>query len=400
MKLVHDFWDIDGSFSDSRSKTSSCVESSCESPGSELLIEKDVGGSNRVCGGEVSHDQRDNGCAMKDRVNQSVHERGAKSPSNKRQLLRKVEGGKRLLPSFRMLAGQSSHAKGSKMSRHEGLSAQSLHRPTTPKPFSKEYLGQSLHRLGLARSASLSGSSKSRVKKPKDLSSNDDSSHSFDHSFNTITKVGVVNYFERLCWVCEQIRYPFEMADIVGSLLGLDGANSSTVGIEGQIPTLDEISQFLALVLIFVANCAEADLLVLTIDDFQYVDNFSWEVLQSVCQESKAFLICPARSHDKQVLRRRSAAAAHSILEISLAPMTFADIREVTAATLRVRADSISDSFCSDVFQRTAGLPIYVVQALEAVNRKKTATLDENGELQWTSEGLKEKVCDLDYLRS
>jgi hypothetical protein len=367
---------------------------------------KDEGTATGSSGGKLSRDQWGNVCIMKDRVGQSMRGLSSISPMNKRQLLRKAEGGKKLLPSFRMLAGKTNHANESKTSKREGLGTQSFHRPTTPKPYGKESLGQSLHRLSLARSASLSGSTKfqstklNSVKQQKDRSSNDDSSHSFDHSFHTLTKVGVVNYFEMLCRACEQIRYPFEMADIVGSLLGLDGANPSTVGIEGQIPTLDEISQFLALVLIFVANCADADLLVLVIGDFQFVDKLSWDVLQIVCQRSKVFLICSARSHDKQVLRRISAAVAHNIIEISLAPMTFADIREVAAAVLRVRGDSICDSFCSDIFQQTAGLPVYVVQAVEAVNRKKMAALDKNGVLQWTAEGLKEKVCDLSPLHS
>ena len=49
-----------------------------------------------------------------------------------------------------------------------------------------------------------------------------------------------VPYFEKLCWVCEELDYPFEYADIVGSqFLGLDAAHPVThVNGHGTLPHL------------------------------------------------------------------------------------------------------------------------------------------------------------------
>jgi hypothetical protein len=52
---------------------------------------------------------------------------------------------------------------------------------------------------------------------------------------------------------------------------------------------------------------------------------------------------------------------------------------------------AIPDALCTDIFQRTGGLPVYVVQLLENIKRKKTVEL-EGGILKWNAEGLKEKV--------
>lgn len=353
-------------------------------------------------------DQWGDVCAMKAKVSQSMRELvpKLKSPSNMRQLLRKTEAGKKFLPSSNMLS-LSTHIRDGKTTKRDPLTAQSLHRrPLTPKPTAKESLGQSLHRLSMARSASLSDSP-ARTQSMMKLSNNkqrsnrvagDDSSHaSYDPSLHTLTKGGAVPYFEKLCWVCEQIQYPFEYADIVGSqFLGLDGANPVT-HVDGHIPTMEELSEFLALVVICLANYA--DLVVVVLDDFQWVDAFSWKVFQLLSKKwNKLLLLCAARSHDKQALRRLSAAASgqsytqQNMIEISLAPLDFPEIRTLIAKVLQHKESAVSDSFCSDIFQRTGGLPVYVVQALENIKRKKTVELDKNELLQWTAEGLKEKV--------
>jgi len=226
----------------------------------------------------------------------------------------------------------------------------------------------------------------------------DDSSYtSYDtETVQTKTNMAHVPYFEKLCWVCEQLDYPYEYADIVGSqFLGLEGASPVT-HVEGHIPTMDELSEFLALAFIFIADYA--DLTVVVLDDFQWVDAFSWKIFQVLCKRGdRILLICATRSHDKQALRRLSMAAGQNdlhnhMVEISLGPLDFNEIRDLIAKVLRQKEDAVSDALCTDIFQRTGGLPVYVVQVLENIRKKKSLELDANGILQWTEEGLKEKV--------
>jgi hypothetical protein len=205
---------------------------------------------------------------------------------------------------------------------------------------------------------------------------------------------GPVPYFEKLCLVCEELDYPYEYADIVGSqFLGLDGASPVT-HVDGHVPTMDELIEFLAVALICIADYA--DISVILIDDFQWVDSYSWKIFRALCKRGKKLLImCAMRSHDKQALRRLSTAVTqHSQLqsiEVSLGPLDISDIRSLMANVLVHSEKAIPDALCTDIFQRTGGLPVYVVQHLENIKRNKTVEL-EDGILKWNADGLKEKV--------
>ena len=205
-----------------------------------------------------------------------------------------------------------------------------------------------------------------------------------------------VPYFEKLCWACEQLDYPYEFADIVGNqFLGFESASPIT-HVDGHVPTMEELVEFLALAFICIADFAE--LTTIFLDDFQWVDSFSWKIFRVACKRvGKILLICATRSHDKQALRRIASAGTldgelqSQIIEISLGSLDFADIRELMSRVLVHKKSSISESLCTDIFQRTGGLPVYVVELLENIRRKKTLHLVD-GVLQWTKQGLKQKV--------
>jgi hypothetical protein len=204
------------------------------------------------------------------------------------------------------------------------------------------------------------------------------------------------NYFEKLCWACDQINYPFEYADIVGSqFLGFENATPVT-HVDGHVPTMDELVEFLALVFIVLTD--HADLVTIFLDDFHWVDGFSWKIFRVLCKKAnKLILLSATRSHDKQALRRMSSAATQEpqlqsqMIEISLGPLDFSEIRELMAVVLDHKKSTIPDALCTDIFQRTGGLPVYVVQVLENIKRNQTVELVD-GVLKWTTEGLVEKV--------
>lgn len=339
-----------------------------------------------------------------------------------------------------LLDAASQHAKqtpGSQKARMIGIShslhgtlSQSLHgvlnqsahgdtkTAKIPKPNRRESdaLSQSVHRIAAAtdhaRRTSLkpgcspcqspTKSHSMRLVRPKTPGSGtrpqlirDDSSASMDTATD-VRQTSNVAYFEKLCWACEKLDYPYEYADIVGSqFLGFESASPIT-HIDGHIPSMEELVEFLALAFICIADYA--DLTAILLDDFQWVDSFSWKIFQVACKRvGKILLICATRSHDKQALRRITSAGIpdgplqSQIIEISLGPLDFADIRELMSRVLVHKKSAIPDSLCTDIFQRTGGLPVYVVQLLENIRRKKTLLL-VNGVLQWTAEGLKQKV--------
>jgi hypothetical protein len=281
------------------------------------------------------------------------------------------------------------------------------HQVSTTRPLDKVEslpLGASLHRLK-SRSMSVKGKARqpsvvSRRSKVGASLRDDASLVSMDTSVATGTlRAGGDDapYFEKLCWVCEQLDYPYEYADIVGSqFLGLDSASPVT-HVDGHVPTMAELVEFLALA--FICIVENADLTVVLLDDFQWVDSFSWKIFRTLCNKGKKLLVmCATRSHDKQALRRLSAAASgqdqmvSQMIEVSLGPLDFNEIRELIARVLGHDEWTVGDTVCSDIFQRTGGLPVYVIQVLENIKRKKTLELDDRGMIQWTAEGLEEQV--------
>jgi predicted ATPase len=163
---------------------------------------------------------------------------------------------------------------------------------------------------------------------------------------------------------------------------------------------MDELVEFLALAFICLAEFA--DLTVVLIDDFQWVDSFSWKIFRVLVKRGKKLLLlCAMRSHDKQAMRRLSTAATKQVelqnhmVEISLLPLDVPDIKVLMSRVLGYNKKLVPDSLCVDVFQRSGGLPVYVVQMLEDMKRRKTVEIGEKGVLEWTALGLKEKVRDV-----
>ena len=102
-------------------------------------------------------------------------------------------------------------------------------------------------------------------------------------------------------------------------------------------------------------------------------------------------LICAMRSHDKQALRRLSTAITQShmqsqMIEISLGPLDLLEIREMIAKVLGYGEDAVDESLCSDIYQKTGGLPVYVAELLDNIKRNKTVAIDDSGTLRWTAQ--------------
>jgi hypothetical protein len=249
-------------------------------------------------------------------------------------------------------------------------------------------LSQSVHRRSLVVPDYGRSLPKESVHSALDDSSNE--------SVQSQRQSSMVPFFEKLCQICEELEYPFEYADIVGSqFLGFECASPIT-HVDGHVPTLDELVEFLSLA--FISMVSFSQITTIFLDDFQWVDGFSWRVFRDICSRSgKILLICATRSHDKQALRRISSAVTpdtqqqSQMIEVSLGPFDFIDIRELMANVLQHDQSTISDNLCSDIFQRTGGLPVFVIQLLENIKRMRTLELVE-GTLQWTAEGLKQKV--------
>jgi hypothetical protein len=216
----------------------------------------------------------------------------------------------------------------------------------------------------------------------------------------------IVPYFEKLCWVCEELDYPYEYADIVGAqLLRIEGASPTVTQVDGHIPTVDEVVDFLTLAYLKITQFS--DLSLVFFDDFQWIDALTWKIIRSLCQKSdNLLLICAMRSHDKQAFRRMSDVQAwhekmeSRIIEISLGPLELSEVKELIGMVLGYEESCIDETLSTDVYNRTGGLPIYATQLLESIKRSDSVSLDELGMLQWTDAAKNEKVSTCETTKS
>lgn len=250
--------------------------------------------------------------------------------------------------SARTLLTSSSHLRNAGGGRKPDILGQSLHRATlVPEPLRAIKSGTPAQNESLRAIRSKGPMVSPRRHSSKKLLGDDSSTGSLDASV-VLRHTSAVHYFEKLCEACEALDYPYEYADIVGSqFLGFECATAIT-HIDGHVPTMDELVEFLSLVLIWIAH--HSDLLTIFLDDFQWVDAFSWKVFRAVCKKSNStLLICSTRSHDKQALRRMSTVFSHdeanqaSSVEITLNPLDFSDIRELVSLVLGHTMSMISD---------------------------------------------------------
>jgi predicted ATPase len=148
----------------------------------------------------------------------------------------------------------------------------------------------------------------------------------------------------------------------------------------GKVPPIAELVDFVAQS--FIKITGFADLVVVFIDDFQWVDSFTWKVIRALGQSGKKMvLICAVRSHDKQAMRRIST-AVNFRLEITLGPLDLPDIKQLALSVLRCKESTIDYHLCTDVYEMTGGLPVFVIELLEDIKRNQTATMNEEGKLR------------------
>ena len=190
----------------------------------------------------------------------------------------------------------------------------------------------------------------------------------------------VATYFNKLYLACEGIGYPHEYADLVGTqFLGLQSAHPVT-HINGQVPAVSDLVEFVAQA--FMKITEDTDLVLVFVDDFQWIDSMTWKVIRALGQSgTNMLLICAMRSHDKQAMRRM-ATAVNFRMEITLSPLNPLEIGELTCNVLGFAQTAIDDSVCTEIYNKTAGLPVYVMELLEGIKRNKTFYEDKDGKIK------------------
>jgi predicted ATPase len=176
----------------------------------------------------------------------------------------------------------------------------------------------------------------------------------------------------RFRYLCDELNAPPDFADVVGRrLLGIrdKGLGSSTTG---GTPDLDLIVSFL--VNAFIRCTEHSDLVLLSLDDVQELDEMSFKVVQGIFERGQNVLIlCGSRPPSSYQLAidpsfwtalHGSFSDMKRFVEIDLPPLTECEVRDFIAVSLDLAPCEINDKFSQSIFTVTGGMPHFLSECI------------------------------------
>ncbi len=191
----------------------------------------------------------------------------------------------------------------------------------------------------------------------------------------------------RFRFICRELNAPPEFVELVGKrFLGIRDGNDSTTQYHTTTPQIEKIVNFMADAFIRCTN--HANLVLLALDDVQWMDELSWKVVQAIFERANNVLtLCGSRPLSSKLTmdpiffsdlqgRFQKEGRYH---EISLAPFDESEVKEMIAETLIIRLDEVDASFSHNIFTTSGGMPHYLSFIIDAIKRNNLAVRLENG---------------------
>jgi hypothetical protein len=205
-------------------------------------------------------------------------------------------------------------------------------------------------------------------------------------SLNTQSSQGSTE-MTRFRFICRELNAPPEFVELVGKrFLGIRDENDLSTQYHSTTPQIEKIVDFMADA--FIRCTRHANLVLLALDDVQWMDELSWKVVQTIFERAKNVLtLCGSRSPSSKLTmnpiffsdlqgRFQEDERYH---EISLAPFNESEVKEIIAETLRIRLDEVDASFSRNIFTTSGGMPHYLSFIIDAIKRNNLTVRLENG---------------------
>lgn len=188
--------------------------------------------------------------------------------------------------------------------------------------------------------------------------------------------------------ICRKLNAPPEMIEVVGRrFLGLRERNKHEMSPSLESLDMQRILDFLADVFIRCIN--HADLVLLALDDVQWMDEMSWKVIEIIFSRTKNVLIlCGSRPTSSNQLTVDPRFCSDLLgpyrkdgrySELSLVPFTEIEVKQMIADTLEFETNEIDDSFSRSLFNTSGGMPHYLSYALDSIKRSNYTVRLETG---------------------
>jgi predicted ATPase len=149
---------------------------------------------------------------------------------------------------------------------------------------------------------------------------------------------------------------------------------------------IENIVEFMANA--FIRCTMHADLVLLSLDDVQWMDESSWKVVQRIFERASNLLIFSGSRMPStnltldptflsDLLTQHQAAGRY--YEMSLPPFNEAEVKEFIACALNSSTDDVDDSFSNSVWTTSGGMPLYLSHVLDAIQRNNLTVRLDNG---------------------
>lgn len=196
-------------------------------------------------------------------------------------------------------------------------------------------------------------------------------------SQNSSIALSLAKSEELLKVLCRELNTPSGFVDhLMHNLSGKSGGNPVAAG---KAPSMKAMVSFMSRA--FRRCTQETKLVVVALDDVQYVDEMTWKVLRQVFESCEnVLLICAfdlSRSRDLKVepefwriLKTKYRPAGHFV-PMELAGLGKEEITVMTMKTLGLQREDISEDLLDEVHIQSGGMPHFANEFLELVKRRQ-----------------------------
>lgn len=216
----------------------------------------------------------------------------------------------------------------------------------------------------------------------------------FNMSSQSISSRGSVKSTEwtRFRFICQDLNVHPDLMELVGKrFLGISNRSKNESDAQLQLePTstvqIENIVEFMANA--FIRCTTLADLVILSLDDVQWMDESSWKVVQRIFERASNLLTLSGSrlpstnlAMDPTFLSdlHTQHQTAGRYYEMSLPPLNEAAVKEFIAVTLNSSRDEVDDSFSNSVWTTSGGMPLYLSHVLDAIHRNNLTVRLANG---------------------
>ncbi len=190
----------------------------------------------------------------------------------------------------------------------------------------------------------------------------------------------------RFRFICRELNASPDFMELIGKrFLGIRDGNDSTTQSDSSTPQIQSIVNFMADA--FIRCTKHANLVLLALDDVQWMDELSWKVVQKILEAQNVLIICSSRLPLSKLtmdpiffsdLQDRFQKDGR-YLEIPLTPFDESEVKEMIADNLSIKLDEVETSFSRNIFTTSGGMPHYLSFIIDAIKRNNLTVRLENG---------------------